>query len=207
MKDPYKTLSYGARAVGFGKKIGIAVVDLQRGFTEPEFPQGGCQLVESATIATGQLLKEARLKDIPVATCAMGYQSERDMPKWKIEAMYGGSFFAGSEGLEIDPRVYERDYDLYIVKSAPSIFFSTPAHSFFIKQLVDTVIVCGCMTSGCVRASVVDAFSHGWRVIVPRECVGDVGMDAHEANLLDIERRYADVVSLDDALRAIKRSS
>ena len=127
MTDPYRTLSYGARKVGFGERIGIAVVDLQRGFTQPEFPQGGSELVVSATEATSILLDASRTRDTPVVTCAMGYQSESDMPKWKIEAMYGGSFFVGSEGLEIDPRVYDPDYDYYIVKSAPSIFRHTGA--------------------------------------------------------------------------------
>ena len=203
MTDPYEALTYGARKVGFGERIGIAVVDLQRGFTQPEFPQGGSQLVVSATEATSILLDASRACDIPVVTCAMGYQSESDMPKWKIEAMYGGSFFVGSEGLEIDPRVYDPDYDYYIIKSSPSIFFATPAQPFFVKKCVDTVIVCGCMTSGCVRASVIDAFSHGYRVIIPRECVGDIGKEAHDANLLDIERRYADVIPMQEVLECI----
>ena len=103
MTDPYQALSYGARKVGFGERIGIAVVDLQRGFTQPEFPQGGSQLVVSATEATSILLDASRARDIPVVTCAMGYQSESDMPKWKIEAMYGGSFFVGSEGWKLIP--------------------------------------------------------------------------------------------------------
>ena len=81
------------------------------------------------------MLDVARVCGIPIVTCATGYQSESDMPKWKIEGMYGGSFFVGSEGLEIDPRVYDPDYDNYIVKSAPSIFFATPAPPFFVKKM------------------------------------------------------------------------
>ena len=74
MTDPYQSLSYGARKVGFGERIGIAVVDLQRGFTQPEFPQGGSHLVVSATEASSILLDASRARDIPVVTCAMGYQ-------------------------------------------------------------------------------------------------------------------------------------
>ena len=98
MTDPYQALSYGARKVGFGERVGIAVVDLQRGFTQSEFPQGGSPLVVSATEATSILLDVARVRGIPIVTCAMGYQSEGDMPKWKIEGMYGGSFLLAAKG-------------------------------------------------------------------------------------------------------------
>ena len=133
----------------------------------------------------------------------MGYRSADAMPHWKIEAMYGGEFFYGHPAMEIDPRVLDPDYDFRVTKSAPSIFFATPVAAYFIRHAVDTVIVCGCNTSGCVRASVIDSFSHGWRTIVPQECCGDVEVGPHEANLLDISRRYADVVPLSDVLRYI----
>ena len=91
-----------------------------------------------------------------------------------------------------------------MIKSAPSIFFATPVHRYFTRHNVDTVIVCGCMTAGCVRASVVDSFSYGWRTIVPEECVGDVDQGPHDANLLDIRRRYADVLPLEEVMAYIE---
>ena len=88
-------------------------------------------------------------------------------------------------------------------KGAPSIFFQTAAAPFFVRQNVDTIIVTGCTTSGCVRASVIDAFSYGFRVTVPEDCVGDVEEGPHVANLRDMGRRYADVLDLQACLEYI----
>ena len=200
MSDAYAKRTYGAKAVGFGKKPAIAVVDLQRGYIDDSYAMGGSPLVNSAVDNTSTLLKVARSKKIPVATCAMVFQSEDDMPHWKIPAMYNGDFFQGHPAIELDPRIYDADYDFRVTKYAPSIFFSSAVPTYFNKHGVDTVIVCGCITSGCVRASVVDSFSFGWRTIVPEECVGDVEQEAHDANLRDIQRRYADVLPLTDVL-------
>ena len=90
------------------------------------------------------------------------------------------------------------------MKSAPSIFFGTSAAAILTKERVDTVIVTGCITSGCIRASVIDAFSLGFRVMVPRDCVGDHDATAHDQNLKDIERRYGDVIDSATAIAAIE---
>lgn len=200
MTDAYEKRSYGGREVGFGHKPAIAVVDFQRAYIDAQFVMGGSTLVDSAVEHTAILLKLARSKNIPVAACAMAFQSAADMPHWKIPAMYNGDFFHGNAGIELDPRIYDPGYDLMIYKYAPSIFFSSAVPTYFNKHGVDTVIVCGCITSGCVRASVVDSFSYGWRTIVPEECVGDVEQAPHDANLQDIQRRYADVLPLQDVL-------
>jgi maleamate amidohydrolase len=89
-------------------------------------------------------------------------------------------------------------------KGAPSIFFNTPAAAYFAKNRVDTMIVTGCITSGCVRASIVDSFSLGFRTIVPEDCVGDHEPEPHQDNLRDVERRYADVCTADDVIRQIE---
>lgn len=204
MSGAYEQLTYGKRAVGFGRRPGIAVVDLQLGFTDSSFPMGGRPLVESATVNTATLLRAARPRGVPVVACAMAFKDASDMPHWKIPAMYEGSFFHGHPAVELDPRIHDPGHDLKITKFAPSIFFSTPAHMYLTRHEVDTVIICGCMTAGCVRASIVDAFSHGWRVIVPRECVGDVDQAPHDANLLDVQRRYADVLPLAEVLNYIE---
>lgn len=200
MPDAYEKRTYGRRAVGFGSKPAIAVVDFQRGYIDDSFAMGGSPLVNSAVENAAKLLQLARSKQVPVATCAMAFQSAADMPHWKIPAMYNGDFFHGSGGIELDPRIYDADYDFLVYKYAPSIFFSSAVPTYFTKHGVDTVIICGCITSGCVRASVVDSFSHGWRTIVPRECVGDVEQEPHDANLRDIQRRYADVLPLAEVL-------
>ncbi len=114
-----------------------------------------------------------------------------------------GTFFIGHESMALDPRIYEPGYDVVFMKSAPSIFFQTPLVLFLTKQRVDTVIITGCTTSGCVRASINDCFSYGFRTIVPEECVGDMEEGPHNDNLRDVGRRYADVMKLQDVLKYI----
>lgn len=203
MGNPYDKLTYGGKQVGFGRRPAVAVVDLQLGFTDPQYPLGGRPLVAAATENTARLLTAARGKGLPVAVCAMAYKDAREMPRWKIPAMYQGSFFLDHPAAQLDPRVYDPEHDFKVIKSAPSIFFATPAAQYFTLRNVDTVIVCGCMTAGCVRASVIDGFSYGWRVVVPRECVGDVDQGPHDANLLDMQRRYADVLPVGEVLAHI----
>jgi maleamate amidohydrolase len=198
----YEARGYGARPVGFGEKPGIAVVDFQRAFTDPAFPTGGAPLVRRAVENTARLLKQARAAGVPVAACYMAYHSERDAPYWKVAGI--GELRDGDAGCELDPLIADPSYDFVLRKNAPSIFFNTPAAAFFTKNRCDTVIVTGCITSGCVRASIVDSFSLGFRTIVPEDCIGDHEQAAHEANLRDVERRYADITTCDDAIRQIE---
>lgn len=198
----YRERGYGMREIGFGEKPGIAVVDLQRAFTDPAFPTGGAPLVRRAVENTARLLKVARAAGVPVAACYMGYHSERDAPHWKVAGI--GDLREGETGTELDPLIADPSYDYVLRKSAPSIFFNTPAASFFAKNRVDTMIVTGCITSGCVRASIVDSFSLGFRTLVPEDCVGDHDSEPHEDNLRDVERRYADVTTCDAVIAQIE---
>ena len=197
----YEQRGYGTRPVGFGEKPGIVVVDLQRAFTDPSFSTGGAPLVRRAVENTARLLKAARTAGVPVACCYMAYHSARDALLWKVAGI--AELTDGSPGAELDPLISDPAYDYVLRKSSPSIFFNTPAAGFFAKNRVDTVIVTGCITSGCVRASIVDSFSHGFRTLVPEDCVGDHDIEPHKANLRDVERRYADITTADEAIRQI----
>ncbi len=192
--DDYARRGYGGTAVGFGDRVGIAVVDFQLGFTDARFPLGGAQLTDRAVGNTASLLAAARAAHLPVVSCYTAYAGG-DAPHWKIAPVLDG-LRHGSEQVQLDPRIEDRSYDYVLCKSAPSIFFQTAATPIFVRNRVDTIIVTGCTTSGCVRASVIDAFSFGFRVIVPEDCVGDVAEGPHFANLQDVGRRYADVVDL-----------
>ena len=192
--DDYGRRGYGAADVGFGKRIGIAVVDFQLAFTDARFPLGGAELTDRAVNNTATLLRAARAARLPVVSCYTAYHGVADAPHWKVAPVLE-TLRHGAEAVRLDPRI-QHDSDVVLCKSAPSIFFHTAAAPVFVRQEVDTVIVTGCTTSGCVRASVIDAFSYGFRVIVAEDCVGDVAEDAHRANLADIGRRYADVVDL-----------
>ena len=132
----------------------------------------------------------------------MCYHSERDAPHWKVDGI--AELVEGHPGTQLDPAIADPSYDYVLRKGAPSIFFNTPAAAYFAKNRVDTMIVTGCITSGCVRASIVDSFSLGFRTIVPEDCVGDHELEPHQDNLRDVERRYADVSTADDVIRQIE---
>ncbi len=202
MVDIYVQRGYGSRPLGFGAKPGLVVVDFQRGFIDPEFPMGGAPMVEAAVRNTVPLIEAAKRAGLPVIACVNGYDSPRAAPHWKAEPVF--DLLRGSPLVELDPRIAAAGPDVLLMKSAPSIFFATPAAAILTKERVDTVIVTGCITSGCVRASVIDAFSLGFRVMVPHDCVGDHDRTAHEQNLKDVERRYADVIDRDAAIAAIE---
>jgi maleamate amidohydrolase len=177
----YTERGYGARQVGFGEKPGIVVVDFQRAFTDASFPTGGAPLVRRAVENTARLLQVARRAGVPVASCFMCYHSERDAPHWKVDGI--AELVEGHPGIELDPAIADPAYDYVLRKGAPSIFFNTPAAAYFAKNRVDTMIVTGCITSGCVR---------------------DHEAGPHQDNLRDVERRYADISSADAVMRQIE---
>jgi maleamate amidohydrolase len=196
----YKERTYGATQIGYGERPGVVVVDFQTAFIDPKYPLGGAPLIERAVTNTARVLELARRCDVPVASCYSAYSaSKRDMPYWKVGAV-AEDLIHGHPGTAIDPRVHDPDYDVSFCKSGASIFFQTPLVPFFSKERVDTVIVTGCVTSGCIRASVIDSFQWGFRTIVPEDCVGDHDERPHQDNLRDVGRRYADITAADDVI-------
>jgi maleamate amidohydrolase len=125
--------------------------------------------------------------------------NEREMPYWKITAVRD-TFLHSHPSAALDSRIYDPSYDLAVCKKGPSIFFNTGVADYFAKERVDTVIITGCNTSGCIRATAIDSFSHRYRSLVPEDCVGDIEEQPHRDNLRDIGRRYADVTNLADTL-------
>lgn len=204
MADVYQQMGYGARQIGFGHRPGIVVVDFQIAFTDPQYPLGGAPLVQRAVEHTARLLAVARRHRVPIASCYTAYTNERDMPYWKIPAVVE-QFRLGHPGTALDPRIYDATYDVVVRKTGPSIFFQTPVVPYFIRQGVDTVIITGCNTSGCIRASTIDSFQYGYRTIIPEECVGDPDEQPHADNLRDVERRYADICPLSEVIGYIEQ--
>ncbi len=198
----YSDIGYDARTIGFGERPGIAVVDFQLGFTDPD-GQFSSKLVERAILNTSKILRLAREVGVPVANCYTAYHSGKDMPYWKIGPVHE-TFYYGHPCTQMEPRTSDQSYDFIFCKHAPSIFFNTPANTFFTKYSVDTMIVVGCMTSGCIRASVIDSFSTGYKTIVPEDCVGDADDRPHQDNLRDIGRRYADVLNSSDVIEYLE---
>jgi len=91
-----------------------------------------------------------------------------------------------------------------VLKKGASAFFGTNLSSLLTARAVDSVILCGATTSGCIRATAIDLLQHGYPTVVPRECVGDRAQAPHEANLFDIQAKYADVLPLADVLEALR---
>mgnify|MGYP003922454909 CR=1 FL=1 len=129
MTDAYRSASYGEVGFGFGERTAILVVDFQKAFTESKYPLGGFQHIHNAVDETAKLLEVARSKNIPVASCFSGYNSEKDMPYWKIGAVRE-QFFLDHPGMELDQKIFEPKYDFSFSKPAPSIFFNTPLVTF-----------------------------------------------------------------------------
>ncbi len=206
MGDQYAEVGYASSEIGFGASPAVLVVDFQLAFTDPRFPIGNLPMIHAARDRTAALLKVARAHGVPVAKCYTAYGSLADMPRWKVKAVRD-EFYYGHPCTELDPKIHDADYDFSFCKNAPSIFFLTPLVTFLAKQRVDTVVITGCTTSGCVRASIVDGFSFGFRVIVPEDCVGDADEGPHRDNLRDCGRRYCDVVTAGDVEREFKRSA
>ncbi|MBN8891527.1 MAG: hypothetical protein BGP12_15040 [Rhodospirillales bacterium 70-18] len=140
---------------------------------------------------------------IPVAVCFTAYQSEHGMPYWKIRPVRE-TYLPGNAAIELDESIVDRSYDLVIRKTGPAIFYETKVEPFLTKASVDTVIVTGVNTSGCIRASVIDSFQRGYRTIVPEGCVGDVEEGPHHDTLRDVERRHAELVTLDSVLSHLR---
>ncbi len=197
MSDVFTEASYGMREIGYGERPAVLVVDFQKGFCDPRFQMGRSPRIHAARDRTVKLIETARRCNVPVVACTAGWFSEKDMQPWKVSALYE-NFFEGQEAVEIDPQIAAAGYDFLFMKCAPSIFFQTPIIPFLTKHRIDTTIVTGCVTSGCIRASVIDSFSYGYRTMVVDDCCGDPAQESHDANLRDVGRRYADIKTAAD---------
>jgi maleamate amidohydrolase len=193
----YARAGFGA-GVERGARPALVVVDLSRGFTEPQFPTGSDLSGEVA--ATARLLAAARAAGVPVLYTTIAYEPGDEALAWLRKAPGLAVLSAGSELVEIDARIEPQAGEPVLVKKGASAFFGTDLAERLHADGVDTVVICGATTSGCVRASVVDAVQHGFPTLVVREAVGDRAQAPHDANLFDIDQKYGDVVSLDDAL-------
>lgn len=199
MTDRYVEVGYGSSEIGLGRRAAVLVVDWQLAFTDPRFELGGLERLHRARDETAKLLAVARASEVPVAACYTAYCSTKDMPLWKVAAVRR-EFFYGHPCTEMDPKIYD-PRDFTFCKNAPSMFFQTPLITWITREGIDTVFVTGCTTSGCVRATIVDAFSFGLRVQVVTDCCGDAEAGPHDDTLRDVGRRYADLTNRMEAER------
>jgi maleamate amidohydrolase len=190
--------------VGFGERPALVVVDMNVAFTDPSSPLA-CPL-DGVVAAIQELLRESRAAGFPVVYTTVAYDEEgrRAAAAFidKVPALL--TLEAGSPWVEIDPRIAPLPGEPVLTKLFASAFFGTELSSLLAAAGCDTLVVTGASTSGCVRATAVDALQHGYRPIVPREAVGDRNPEAHEANLYDIDAKYGDVVAVEEALARLE---
>ena len=186
--------------LGFGLKPAVLVIDFIRAYTTPGASFYAPPVCEAVT-QTVEVLAAARQKGVPVVYTQVYYHKN---------GLDGGLFvqkvpvlrqlMVGEPLADIVPELSPAPDDVIVVKQYASAFFGTSLAATLTAMGVDTVILTGCSTSGCIRASAVDAMQYGFRPIVPRECVGDRRAEPHEANLFDINSKYGDVVSKAEVL-------
>ena len=202
-REVYERARLG-QSVTPGSRPAVLVVDFSRGFTDPESTMGS-DLTEEVG-ATNRLLAAARARGIPVIFTTIGFEANlKDGSLWLQKAPGLAELQVGGKWVEIDPRLERREDEVVILKKGASAFFGTNLPSVLVSENVDTLVLCGATTSGCIRATAVDLLQYGYPTLVPRECVGDRARAPHEANLVDIQAKYADVVSVEDALSYLER--
>lgn len=199
----YRKKGLAAR-VGFGRRPALIVVDFIVGFTDKRSPLAGD--FDRELGATRKLLDAARGAGVPVFFTTVAYEPGFKDAGVFIKKVPSLRYLKeGSRWVALDPRLGRRPSEILINKKYASAFFGTALASTLNALRVDTLIVTGCTTSGCVRATAVDGLQYGLRVIVPRECVGDRAAGPHEANLVDIHGKYGDVVSVREVVRRLSQ--
>lgn len=200
----YKAGGHGGR-IGFGRKPAVVVVDMLNLYLSPRFALGHGENTAAVIAANRRLLDAARGHGIPIYFSTVGLRASA------AEKGVWGEKVGGSKGItcEADTVVAElgpRPDEIQVEKAKASVFFGTQLAAMLTYQRVDTIVVTGVTTSGCVRATVVDGFSHNFRPIVPAECVGDRTSLPHKVSLFDMDMKYADVMDLDEVLDHLSRN-
>ena len=199
--DIFVKQEYGGR-IGFGRRAALVVVDFTVGFNDPELFGGGN--IDPAIRRTEGLLAFFRERGLPVAFTRVVFAadgSDACVQTLKLPRllMLTDDHPAG----QVVPELAPREGELVIRKTQASAFFGTGFAPWLVHRGVDTLVVTGCITSGCVRATVVDALSHNFRPILVRDCVGDRALAPHEASLFDMHQKYADVLTRDEVIAAL----
>lgn len=199
--DIYRQQNFGNR-VGIGRRPALVVVDFTVGFNDPALFGGGN--IDPAIKRTVGLLGFFRERRLPVAFTRVVYADDgSDAGVFCIKAPGLAALIESSPAGQIVPQLAPMKSELIVRKTQASAFFGTGFAAWLVGQGADTLVVAGCTTSGCVRATVVDAMSHNFRTIVARDCVGDRAIGPHEANLFDMGQKYADLMDRDEIVAAI----
>ena len=188
---------------GIGDLPALIVVDVVKGFTDPTCPLGAeADEVVAANVALMNAFHEA---GFPVVLTTVIYRSDDEATVFRARVPALNLLTPDSEWVRFDPRLPIAATDLQLEKRHASSFHGTDLDNWLKARNVDSVVVTGLTTSGCVRATAVDGLQNNYKVLVPREACGDRDAEAHEANLYDMNAKYADVVSLETVLELLPR--
>ncbi len=198
-EDMLRARGFGQR-MGFGRQPALIVIDMLKAFTDPAQPLGSD--LDGPMEATSQLMNAAHTLAIPILLTTVIYEDPGmlDAGIWSLKQAGSVTLRAGTGGSDFDPRLPIRGTESILKKKYASCFFGTDLVPRLLAHRVDTLIIAGCTTSGCVRATAVDSVQNGFRPMVVREAVGDRSASAHAQSLSDIDAKYGDVVSLEQTL-------
>ena len=188
---PHTTQTLGARPA-------LVLVDLSIGFTDPASPLG-CECDEIVAV-NARLLSAFRQCRLPVFFTTVSYDNDEQAHVFRHRLPALNILVPGSRWVDIDPRLEPAAEEAIIEKRYASGFFGTPLGAKLDVVGADSVVVTGLTTSGCVRATAVDALQYDYPTFVVSDAVSDRNLDAHTANLHDLHAKYADVLSADALL-------
>jgi maleamate amidohydrolase len=184
----------------------LLIVDFINGFADPDCFGGGN--IPAAIQATMPVLAAARSRQWPIAHSRIVFAADGSDANVFSQKVRGMERLTETSPLSAIVEALKPEAgELVVRKTNPSAFFATNLSAWLVQRGVETLLVAGCTTSGCVRASVVDAMSAGFRSIVLSDCVGDRAAGPHEANLFDMGQKYADVASWAETLAALPRAT
>ena len=193
---------------GFGRRAALVNVDIQRAYSDTENFVTAYETDPDQTGHVNRLAEECRRRVFPVVWTYVAYDDgSADCGVWGTRSDTPDSLQnirPGSPRAELDPRLLLGPSDTVMRKRMASAFFETNLRSLLTHHRIDTVIVTGGSTSGCVRATVVEGLSCGFRVIVPIECVADRHESPHFASLYDMALKYADVLSSAETMAGLR---
>ena len=199
--DVYEKQNFG-NSSGIGTNPAMLIVDFVNGFADPEQFGGGN--IQAAIDKTVDLLAFARAQNMPVASTRVVYADDgSDHGVFCLKAPGLKALTEDAPASQIVDALAPIDGEYVVRKTQPSGFFGTDLADWYQGWGVDTVLVTGCTTSGCIRASVIDAMSYNFKTVVVTDCVGDRALGPHEANLFDMGQKYADLMTADEVMAAI----
>lgn len=202
--EVYAKQQFGQKT-GFGKRPALLVIDFVNGFHDPDILGGGN--IPEAVVATGPLLDFFRSAELPVIFTRIVYAEDgSDASLWCEKVPRLRSLTETAHASQVVEALAPRAGEVVIRKTQASAFFGTHLGAVLTARGVDTLVVTGCTTSGCVRASVIDAMSMNYRTVLATDCVGDRALGPHEANVFDMGQKYSDLMTAPEIIATLQAS-